>query len=151
MVYYAMLPSVVERVNRELEVNGLKLLMTRAEVESGMTGSASFEQGFGGHGLRYPEENVRVDFLDGGRYKDMAVSIETKNINHSILGIRVGDSAQNLQQRLKEHSFKKNHGDTHHFVHGNVYLQVDYDEDEAKTIRRIRIGLEDSDRKSKVY
>ncbi|WP_144027811.1 hypothetical protein [Paenibacillus sp. 32352] len=152
-VYLVLSPSDLEKINKQIDADGLQLLMSRADVEKRMGSTASLEQGFGGYALQYADKQIRVEFPDGDRYRDKVTTMETDNPHYSILGIRAGDSADKLEQQAKAFSFKQSRSNPPYFVWGRFYLIVHYNEDPdgSKTIRSLRIGIEDPGRRKKVF
>jgi uncharacterized protein YxeA len=142
-------PMNVDQVNTNIKISDLQLLMTKIEVENTMKDKAVYVNGFGGYGLKFMDRQLFVSFNSDGRYKDKVTYLQTDNGKDDVLGIHVGDTRINALSQLEKKHFRKNRES--HYINGKFYIDIFENDDTLRTIKMIRIGIEDPDRKNRIY
>lgn len=122
--------------NAYIDVSGIKLMMGEDDLPEAMGSEGEFANGMGGYGLRYKDKGIFVGISNHGLFKQKVSQIDTKNPNHSILGISAGDDYDKALIILKKRGFKKT---MDIFEKGNVSVQLFG----GSKISMLRICIED--------
>lgn len=86
------------KVNRNLDISGVKLLMSPSEVEK-ILGEGSPIGGFGAHFYGYDNSAVVIAYPVDGMLEDKAGQIDISDSKYSICGVRPG-TLQTRQSRF---------------------------------------------------
>lgn len=135
-------------INQSVDTAGIKLLMPLGEVTRKMNGEGQYIPGMGGFGYRYDSEKIEVFFsgVPDGRAYNKACFIETENPDHSVLGVRPGDSLDDAVSMLDKSGFKKI--EQNYYENGDVYIYLN---PENTAVKKIRIGFIDRSLSGRVY
>jgi hypothetical protein len=130
----------VAKINKSIDVAGIKLLMPHEEVINKMNGEGNYIYGMGGFCHKYEDEKISIHFSndsDSKAYYKVSL-IETENPKHQVLDIHVGDSMDKTNLKLDEAGFKQE--EENYYRNGDtfVYLTSMYN-----TVRKIRVGFID--------
>lgn len=130
------------RVNRHLNIDGVRLLMTPGQVEE-LMGKGSPVGGFGAEFYRYRNSTVTVAYPFEGMLKGKAGWIDIKDPKYDIYGVRPGDSADKARLILRKFGFTQDKDDKSCFKRGSsrVYFFGD----------SVRIIIEDWTLRGRVY
>jgi hypothetical protein len=123
--------------NREINIAGIKLLMTEEELNSSLEEKSEFVPGMGGDGWRFKEEKIFAMISSVGLFKDKVAAIDTENPAHSVLGVSVGEDYEQAVSTLQKKGFKKSSRDV--FCKGNFLIQLNG----GSKISSIRIIIQD--------
>jgi hypothetical protein len=129
------------KANRHLSIAGVRLLMTRGQVEE-ILGEGSPIGGFGASFYEYGDSAVRVGYKWDGMLKGKASWITISDPKHSIYGIKAGDSFEAAEAILKKHGFVYDRTEDA-FRRGSVRVSINWDS--------VRITIEDWTTKGRVY
>jgi len=148
-VYFGYPYYQVYRMNRHIDVNGIKLFTPIKKVFEIMGGEGEYIYGFGGFAHEYESENVRFYFSsdpDGKAYNKVS-SIETGNPGHAVLGIHPGDSLARAVTVLEQAGFRKEES---FYCKGDFYIRLTADYT-TETVKEIQIGYIDRLLSDRVY
>lgn len=141
--WYAFAPYIdAYRVNKNIEISGIKLLMTSSDVEK-ILGKGSPIDGFGASFYRYDNSDISIAYPSDGLLKSKANWIEIYDTNYSIYDVRVGDSLQKAQAVLEKHGFRQEQSDKNIFKRGSARVSI-YEQS-------IRVNVEDWTLRGRVY
>lgn len=141
--WYAFAPYIDSyRVNENIEIAGVNLLMDISDVEK-ILGKGSPTGGFGADYYGYDDYHITIAYPLDGLLKNKAGWIETSNSKYSIYGVRVGDSLENAKTVLEKHGFTQNQSNKNTFKRGNARISI-YEQS-------IRVNIEDWTLKGRVY
>jgi len=136
------------KINKFIDIAGIKLLMPLEEVTGQMNGDGEYIYGMGGFGCRYKNEQIAVFFSndsDGQTYNKVSF-IETENPRHSVLDIHPGDSLDKAFSILHQLGFKQE--DRNYYKKGSIYINLI---PENYMVKKIRVGFIDRSLSGRVY
>ena len=141
--WYAFAPYIdAYRVNKNLEISGVKLLMTTSEAEK-ILGKGSSIGGFGAGFYEYDNSGITIAYPSDGLLKNKVGWIEISDTNYSIYGIRVGDPLEKAKVTLEKHGFRQEQNDKNIFIRGSARVSV-YEQS-------IRVNIEDWTLRGRIY
>ncbi len=111
------------RTNLNLDISGVKLLMTHPEVEK-LLGKGSPIGGFGAEFYEYGNSAVTIAYPVGGLLKGKAGWIEISDPNYSIYGVRPGDSIEKTKSILEEYGFTQDQTDKNFFKRSSAQVCI---------------------------
>lgn len=143
MLGYAFAPYLdAYRINKELDIDGVRLLMTSSEVEA-VLGKGSIIGGFGAEFYEYGNSAVKVAYSWDGLLKGKASWIQISDPKYSICGVRAGDTAYNAYEALKLRGFTQDRTDKSIFKRGSASISV--------FEGSVRVDIEDWTIRGRVY
>jgi hypothetical protein len=138
----------VSKINKSIEIAGIKLLMPLDEVTGKMISEGNYIYGMGGYGYEYENEKIRVFFSndsDGLAYNKVCF-IETENPNHQVLNIHPGSSLDKAFSVLNKSGFRQE--EKNYYKKGDVYVFLT---SENNMVKMVRIGFIDRSLSGRVY
>lgn len=138
----------ISKINKSIDIAGIKLLMPLEEVTGKMNGDGKYINGMGGFGYGFEHEKVVVFFSndpDGLAYNKVSF-IETENPKHRVLDIHAGDSLDKAFSILDDSGFKQE--EQNYYKNGNIYINLIPEND---MVKKIRIGFIDRSLSGRVY
>ena len=130
------------RINRNLDIPGVKLLMTPDQVEK-IFAKGSPIGGFGAEFYEYDNSAVTIAYPIDGLLEGKAGWIEIKDPRYSIYGVRLGDSIDKAKIILEKHGFSQDQTDKNFFKRGSARVCI-FGES-------VRVNIEDWTLKGRVY
>lgn len=130
------------RVNRNLDISGVKLLMSPSEVEK-ILGEGSPVGGFGAHFYEYDNSAVMIAYPVDGMLEDKAGQIAVSDPKYSICGVKPGDSTDKAKKILEKLGFVQDQTDRSSFKRGSARIDI--------YSGTVRIDIEDWTIKGRVY
>ena len=130
------------RVNRRLDISGVKLLMSPSEVEK-ILGKGSPVGGFGAHFYEYDNAAVMIAYPVDGMLRDKAGQIAISDHKYSICGVRQGDSTDQAKQILEKLGFVQDQTVRSSFRRGSARIDI-YG-------GTVRVDIEDWTLRGRVY
>jgi hypothetical protein len=140
---YAFSPYIdAYRANGNLDIEGVKLLMTPEQVEK-ILGKGSPIGGFGAEFYEYDNSAVTIAYPSDGLLKAKAGWIEIKDPKYSIYGIRPGDSIDKAKSILEKQGLTQDQTDKNFFRRGSALVCI-FGES-------VRIDIEDWTLRGRIY
>ena len=130
------------RINRNLNISGVKLLMTYPEVEEHL-GKGGPIGGFGAEFYEYDNSAVSIAYPLDGLLRGKAGWIEIKDPRYSIYGVRIGDSIDKAKIILEKNGFTQDQTDKNFFKRGSAMVYI--------LGESVRVNIEDWTLKGRVY
>jgi hypothetical protein len=143
LLWYAFAPYIdAYRVNKNIEIAGVKLLMASSEVEE-ILGKGVPIGGFGAEFYGYDSSQITIAYPLAGLLKGKAGWIEISNHKYSIYGIRAGDSLEKAKTVLGKHGFLQDQSEQNIFKRGSARISI-YEQ-------TIRVTIEDWTIRGRIY
>ena len=143
LLEYAFSPYIdAYRINKNLNISDVKLLMTSSQVEE-ILGEGNPIGGFGAQFYEYDNSAVVIAYPWEGLLHGKVGQIDMSDPKYSICGIRPGDSSDKAKSILKEYGFSQDKSDKNTFKRGNARIYV--------FAESIRVDIEDWTIKGHVY
>lgn len=138
------------QANKNIDVEGVRLMMLETEVQALIGEAETYIPGFGGYRLEYPNRGIFLTLLNDN---DTDFYRRVKEINimtagYEIYGIRVGDEYDGALLTINNQGFAKEREGYRGRWRRNMYIVLDKDEDK---VRSITIGITDRVSESRVY
>jgi hypothetical protein len=138
------------QANQQINVNGIKLMMTENKVRSLIGEEEEYIPGFGGYGLEYQSKGVFITFLDD-RDTDFyrkVNKIEITNSKDEIFDVKVGDEFEKTIKVIHKHGFTQQKEGFSGYWKMNMYIVL---EKNNNKVQKITIGIRDRVSSSRVY
>jgi hypothetical protein len=141
--WYAFAPFIdAYRVNKNIEIADVKLLMTNSKVEK-ILGEGAPIGGFGAEFYGYDSSHITIAYPLAGLLKGKAGWIEISNPKYSIYGIQVGDPLEYAKIVLGKHGFLQDQSNLNLFKRGSASISI-YEQ-------TIRVNIEDWTIRGRIY
>ncbi|HYF81552.1 MAG TPA: hypothetical protein VEB00_00790 [Clostridia bacterium] len=132
----------VYRINRNLDISSVKLLMTPDQVEK-ILGEGSPIGGFGAQFYEYDNSAVTIAYPWDGLLKRKAGWIQISDSKYSIYGVRPGDPFDKAKSILEKYGFVQDQSDKSAFKRGSARIYIFWES--------VRADIEDWTIKGRVY
>ena len=130
------------RINRHLDISGVKMLMTPSKVEE-ILGKGNPVGGFGAQFFEYDNAAALIAYPWNGFLRGKVGYIDIRDPKYGICGVRPGDSSSKAKDILERHGFLQDKMNKDTFRRGSAVICIFSD--------FVRINIEDWSLKGIVY
>jgi hypothetical protein len=111
-------------INQCMDIAGVKLLMSKAEVDH-VLGEAGIELGgMGARFFKYEKAGITISLPQDGLFSGRVSSIDTSDPKHGVLGVHPGSTIEKNQRILGRNGFWKFGKDEEFYRRGSIVISL---------------------------
>lgn len=143
---------LVWQANPNINVDGIKLMMTEDKVKGLLGEEEEYVPGYAGcaYNLKYHSKGIELDFLGGSDtdFYHKVVEIKVTNSKYEIYSVKVGDDYEKALNTIRKHGFTGQKEGLSGYWKMNMYIVLEkyYDK-----VGSIAIGVNDRVASTRVY